>query len=523
MVFSGRPSSACHACRATRLKCDRVRTGCMQCARKKKLCPGYVNLSQLRLRDETDRVTRKVQEAINFKADSLRKPQRTIRCPSLALNHAKKPDSKTRALSNITHHPQVLNVLSDFTDDAAITYFITSYIVSSPFSGYLQDLYTKDQVIDDALSSAIYAASFATFALRTGDYNYLNKGRSRYSLALARTNVALKNPESAVLDRTLAAVLLLGLFESTVFVGRSSPVEWTTHMTGALGLLQLRGLQQFKSNVAQKLFNHAANNIRTCCIQRKIKVYDELLVLNQSAMLFLGPKDPSIRFSALLDKTATIRAQIRNSSRLLESRNYDFLQEALNLDHEARELMDDPEHKLTYTVRSIEDTPSWAYLHTACQYPNFRVAKFWNAIRMVRLCFNEIVWSISSKAVSKIKNSTGDTALGNELEKYTYFESLKDNAVKNLTDIATGVLTSIPDFVEPHPSGRRFSPAARTLAWPLYLLYECPACPSEARIYARDMLEELVKDLHMPQVLNAAKLDIDSGNPNNWLHLYHLD
>ncbi|KAM0251258.1 hypothetical protein ACHAQJ_008291 [Trichoderma viride] len=390
---------------------------------------------------------------------------------------------------------------------------MTSYITTSPFSGYLQELYVSAPAADDALSSAIYAASFATFALRTGNDEYLNKGRSRYSLALSQTNVALQDSKIAVLDRTLAAVLLLGLFESTVFVGRASPVEWTMHMAGALKLLQLRGLQQFKSNVAHQMFVHAANNIRTSCIQREISVHNELLILNESAMIFFDPKDPSRRFGAILDKVASIRARIRSSSLLLEPQNYDILREALNLDHEASELMNNSDNNLAYTIRPIEDTPSWAYIHTACHYPNFRVAKLWNAVRMIRLFLNEIIWDIASKAMRKTIKST---TMNSELEKFTDLANAGGNAIRNLTEIATGVLTCIPDYVEQHPSGRKFCPAARTLAWPLYLIYKCHICPLEARIYAREFLEQLVKDLNLPQVIDATKLDIDSGSPDDW-------
>ncbi|RFU80694.1 c6 zinc finger domain-containing [Trichoderma arundinaceum] len=393
---------------------------------------------------------------------------------------------------------------------------MTSYIASSPFSEYLQDLYLEDEGADDALSAAIYAASFATFALRTRNHKYLNKGRNKYSLALSRTNNALKDPKGAVLDRTLASVLLLGLFESTVFMGKASPVEWTMHMTGALRILQLRGLQQFKSNVAHQLFVHAANNIRTSCIQREMNVHDELLVLNKSAILFLGPGDPSNKFSAILDKTASIRAQIRNSSRLLETNNIGILQEVLNLDREAIGLMNDSECNLPYTIRSVEDTPSWAYLHTAYRYSSFRIAKFWNTIRMVRLFLNEIIWNITSNALGQIRDGITDTTSHPEFDKFTMFLSLRETSVKNSTDIATGVLTCIPDFIEPHPSGRRFSPAARTLAWPLYLLYKCPLCPQEARVYARDWLEELAKDLNLPQVVETANFNLNSGSPDDW-------
>lgn len=428
----------------------------------------------------------------------------------------KKSDSNSLALAGAPNHPVFFNIVQDFADDVALSYFMTSYIMSSPFSNYLPDLYLKNQLADDALSSAIHAASFAALALRTGDQQYLNNGRSKYSLALSRTNAALRDPEKAVLDRTLAAVLLLGLFESTIFAGRAPPVEWTMHMTGALRLLQLRGPEQFKSNVAHHLFVHAANNIRTSCIQREMNVHEELLILNKSATLFLGPKDTTNKFGAMLDKTASIRAQIRNFSLLSESIKHDILREVLVLDREACGLLNDPQYISAYTIRSVEDTPPWAYLRTACHYSNFRMAKFGNAVRMVRLFLNEIVWDISSDAMDHIKCSTEETSLGIQTEKYTHFMSLKNSAAKRLDEIATGVLTCVPDFVEPHSSKRKFSPLARTLTWPLYLLYKCPACPPEARTYARDLLEDLARDLNLPQVINEAKSDIDSGKPDDW-------
>lgn len=167
-------------------------------------------------------------------------------------------------------HLGSLSILNTATDNNAICYFMSSYIVSCPFQEYLPGLYARCNLDEDALSSAVSAASFATFAQRSGHRGYMARGGRSYALALSRTNAALANPTTALLDQTLASVLLLGVFESTVFPGTKSPEEWTTHLLGASKLLQLRRLKQFKSDAGAQLFTHTANNIRASCIQREV-------------------------------------------------------------------------------------------------------------------------------------------------------------------------------------------------------------------------------------------------------------
>ena len=67
MVFCGKPSGGCHACRARKTKCDKIPEGCTQCLRAKRGCPGYRSQGDLIFRDESTNVVRK------FKAREARK------------------------------------------------------------------------------------------------------------------------------------------------------------------------------------------------------------------------------------------------------------------------------------------------------------------------------------------------------------------------------------------------------------------------------------------------------------------
>lgn len=326
----------------------------------------------------------------------------------------------------------------------------------------------------------------------------MDLSRRKYASALTRTNAALACPKSAVLDKTLASVLLLGLFEAIVFQGRKSPENWTTHTLGAVGLLRIRGTRQFESNkIAQQLFAQTANNIRTSCFQRRLPVPAEFIELNAGAVPFLNAKDPAVRLGPILDKAASIRA------RQSKSHFASLMYEALDLDDEVVDLIGGFEDELLYTQRTREDTPSWAYLGTASRYPSRRAAKFWNAIRMLRVFLNEVIWAGALLASSNMHNDK-ERAAGDDCEN-DYLMGVKDTAASNMAEIATEILASVPDFIEEHAPGQRFYPSARTLVWPLMVLEKSPICPPAPAKYARCVLARLASDLNMREVGNTFK------------------
>ncbi|KAF2723541.1 hypothetical protein K431DRAFT_24043 [Polychaeton citri CBS 116435] len=62
MVYRGKPSAGCEPCRTSKKKCTLEQPSCTRCVRLKRKCSGYGNPSALRIRDETEAVTRKVVE-----------------------------------------------------------------------------------------------------------------------------------------------------------------------------------------------------------------------------------------------------------------------------------------------------------------------------------------------------------------------------------------------------------------------------------------------------------------------------
>ncbi|KIW32586.1 uncharacterized protein PV07_04116 [Cladophialophora immunda] len=508
MVFSGRPSSACHACRTKRLKCDRVRPGCTQCARKRIACPGYRPSSELRIRDETDRVTRKSLGATEVTYNFAQAPQLTAAGPDL---------TETQ-----TPHPGSSSILDSTTDDSAVSYFMSSYITCGPFQEYLPSMYVGCRFGEDALSAAIDAASFAAYARQTGHRGCMDRGRRSYTLALSRINLALTDPATAVLDQTLASILLLGTFESIVFPGARSPEEWTAHLFGAAKLLQLRGLKQFGSEFGAQLFSHTTSNIFASSMQRFVNMPAEVQSLKDVANPFLDPNDPGNRMSPVLERVVRIKARISNYSK---DRGvlYEVFDDAAVLEQEIVELIKDDDPILGYTVRSKEDTPSWAYRGIAYRYKSHRAIKIRNTLRMARLFLLEVMSAGASLAIESMQNQADKETPSKGFRDSYDFTAFKEDARRLADEITTEVLGCLPDFLEPSPTGPRFSPSSRTLVWPLSVIYKNRICPPQAREYARSMADEFVKDLDRLQLVDARKFITDAESAEDWLHLYHLD
>lgn len=78
MVYCGKPSGGCHACRERKTKCDKVilPEGCTQCKRAKRICPGYRVPGDLVFRDQSSNVIQKfkAKEARAKKAASVSSP-----------------------------------------------------------------------------------------------------------------------------------------------------------------------------------------------------------------------------------------------------------------------------------------------------------------------------------------------------------------------------------------------------------------------------------------------------------------
>ncbi|EFX00811.1 negative acting factor-like protein [Grosmannia clavigera kw1407] len=100
--------------------------------------------------------------------------------------------------------------------------------------------------------SACALASMETRVMSNG-FNFSGEALAAYTRALATTHVALRNPDQACDDTTLAAVLLLSLFE-IITAKQSGMSAWGSHVQGAIELVRSRGRNQPKTRTDLSLF-----------------------------------------------------------------------------------------------------------------------------------------------------------------------------------------------------------------------------------------------------------------------------
>jgi len=217
----------------------------MRCQKSKRTCPGYRDAFELKLRDESKstkkKASRKVNEALTISnvvldhGDSGRGlfANQDLCYPSAQGQtcglYAKK-DSKS---SPSTH----FSVVSKFTGEVrspkydfisahmttpiaqqAACYFLANFVLvpdASTSRGYLDWVMPllKQESPPKCLLLAFSAVSMAAFGTRPNSKSVLPKAGLSYLNALKEINFALKDPQAAPTDSTLASVMLMASFE----------------------------------------------------------------------------------------------------------------------------------------------------------------------------------------------------------------------------------------------------------------------------------------------------------------------
>lgn len=180
MVYRGRPSKGCELCRSRKIKCSQDRPACEQCIKHGVPCPGYRDLSHANFLDESQAIMRRSRNDRDSPKGS-------------AANRSLTP--------SLTFH----------VEDKAIHFFYARF-VQAGFSSFLPDrLHVRDA--DSVLSNAVLCTAMAALANFTKSPQTLMLARKKYAKALTVTNAALGSSQRAKDDSTIAAVLMLGMFE----------------------------------------------------------------------------------------------------------------------------------------------------------------------------------------------------------------------------------------------------------------------------------------------------------------------
>ncbi|KAK0874276.1 hypothetical protein LTS02_000192 [Friedmanniomyces endolithicus] len=223
MVYRGKPSAGCEACRRAKKRCTLEVPACSRCVKLRKDCSGYRDTTELQIQDESEAVKRK---ALKQKARQ-----------STAATYLLAPPA-AHALSG------TLTQASTNSDSSSGSDETTEIVMHS--SSWSDDGGIETYGYDRNLALVSRSGSILAWTSRSAPVGW--------------------QPWITSTDESLLAVAVLGYYENLVCDSRESIQSWKAHIAGATQLLKIRGPAQFRSLIGRTLFRETRVQIMIHCI-----------------------------------------------------------------------------------------------------------------------------------------------------------------------------------------------------------------------------------------------------------------
>uniref|UniRef100_A0A093UPJ3 White-opaque regulator 1 n=1 Tax=Talaromyces marneffei PM1 TaxID=1077442 RepID=A0A093UPJ3_TALMA len=242
MPNTGKPSKDCFSCRQRRIKCDLVRPGCTQCARLRKMCPGYRDETSLRFR--------------NSNTASFELKSRTGR--RLKLHYYHQPGSTGGTRDTNSRPNNSLPVELPQTLSRHVIPLVLDKFSIGPKAGIFA---TVNRMVSIAgQTSPIYAVSNAIAYAYRASYTGSPTARSdmfhAYGTALRTVKAALDDPVEYKKDSTLLAVWMFVVYEflsNANLTTIAASEQGERHCRGMASLISVRGSEQFSMQQGRDL------------------------------------------------------------------------------------------------------------------------------------------------------------------------------------------------------------------------------------------------------------------------------
>lgn len=407
MVYCGKPSGACHACRERRTRCDKLPDGCTQCTNAKRVCPGYRAMGDVLFKDVTTNVIRKARAGeVRAKQAALRSPPQISTPQTVSATECDDRDVTQEGMEVVAQAPVLQRFsLAPTVDERATGFFVANYVYALDghthgYLDFLTDVFKRD-TLDEGLVSSMKAVGLAGFAHSTHSPYLIKNARYEYVRAIRHTNAALRDPTAVKKDATLLTIIILGIFESITGGSIRSLRDWVAHVMGAADVIKVRGHEGIKSISGRRMLLQVISNLLISCIQKAEPVPDQIAELIYAAIETIRTKDlvndiqSNIQSndSAFIVLECMLRfAKLRSD--VVHCREIDPLviyTHCMELDTILENLANNhPEH---WRIRTVFTNAAPEFIYNGRYHINtdYIVSQSWNALRIIRFMLNEIV------------------------------------------------------------------------------------------------------------------------------------
>lgn len=175
--------------------------------------------------------------------------------------------------------PGPLNAIANMVpsiEDQALGFFMANFVMEPSIVPrgnfeWVPELMNRPDA-ERIIRSSVIAASLAGLANSTKSPSIKKRAQEEYATALTLTNKALQSTETAIKDSTLVSVIMLGMYENSVYEDKNSLQAWANHVKGACALLTLRGPEQFKDSFRMRLFQQFYGTILLVSLETDSKI-----------------------------------------------------------------------------------------------------------------------------------------------------------------------------------------------------------------------------------------------------------
>ncbi|KAF2099480.1 hypothetical protein NA57DRAFT_55445 [Rhizodiscina lignyota] len=470
MVYCGKPSKSCEACRTTKTKCDKGLPSCGQCIRLGRLCPGYRDVEALLFRNETNKTVRRARYGKRSDTVSeLVSPYTNSYAEYGVIPGPGPPPSSARVLD-----------LPPSLRDQAIGLFFHQLSAEPGCINYIKPVYRTFE--NGFLEDLFESIGLAFMSASTSGNNLMSEAWKKYASVLRSVNTALGDMGSATSDETLIAVLLLALFESITCDTPRSLRSWDRHCDGATAIVNARGTEQFQSELGLKVFYHVRDYLMIQAYQKRVCIPRTILELACAA----DAVDPTIDIAekSLFHINASV-CSLRHQETSTNADPSGLLSFAKCIDEEFENWVDTiPDHyKFTIVPDNSPDTLNGLY-HT---YPSFAASRIWNIYRCGRILTQEVV------VRQLLSGQTG-------LDPWSTSSQLQSSRATT-AQLCADICASVPSFLK---SGSLRAATGHALLWPLYVVATTTNVEPSTRSWVVTELREISRRTAVLQGMGLA-------------------
>ncbi|KAF1997999.1 hypothetical protein P154DRAFT_440091 [Amniculicola lignicola CBS 123094] len=546
----GKPSKGCKNCRDRKVKCDQKRPSCSQCMRIQKECHGYRDPLSMMFRNESDVVAQKAE--MRYKELSKGRTKRSNRQKDLenvdpdgsssssssssSSNEESSPPSTTGSDQQLAAYSKSLLRRQEFPlelvhslQDLANGFFFSKHVAPPTIAlrgqhDYLFDLLGRPN-ISKILQTSVNAVSLASLANSKKSQMIMRKAQGEYVSALGMTNEALQSRDTAREDSTLAAVLMLGLYESFMYQGKQSLKAWQKHTEGACALIRLRGRPH--SSIGIRIFQQFYGTILLVALESQTPVPVGMReiweAITQVGDYSVAGKEFTTKFVRFLHRA--IDSSIHTAEDPVQ-----WVMAAMDLARELQELPQLIPNIWRYETVYIGKPTQYVYGNSYDIYMDPWIAQMWNNLRSVGLHLHTSIRQQLIKGMDQFRS-----ALGAE-----QFEAQLKASEKSIWENASGICASVPQLIGqlPFPSPPRYKASPDTscsdlfnardesfklhppdsnfpnrmpstgmyhLVWPLYSMGISDICPEDLRQWCIEKLLFLARTVGTRQAVTFAE------------------